>query len=75
MSKQTERLLLRIQQLEAIVYEFTELMENSNGVAGLHLNGNIATWNDLRENGWLTSLDDELESGYYLEDFTKSLGE
>lgn len=75
MSKQTERLLLRIQQLKAIVYEFTELMENSNGVAGLHLNSNIATWNDLRENGWLTSLDDELESGYYLEDFTKSLGE
>ncbi len=65
MNQQTELLLSRIQQLELIVQEFTELMDNSNGVTGLHLNGNIATWDELLNNGWLSYLDDEL-SGWNL---------
>lgn len=62
MSNQTERLLLRIQQLEFVVAEFAELLDNSEGVAGLHLNGDIATWKELRNNGWLTYLDNALDA-------------
>lgn len=60
MSKETESLLLRIQHLECIVQEFVELLENSDGVAGIHLNGEIATWEELRSIGWLGSLDGEI---------------
>lgn len=41
------------------------LMDNSTGVAGLHLNGDIAKWSDLRTGGkfetWLLGFDDALE--------------
>ncbi len=47
-------------KLESIVNEFCELMDNSQGVSGLHLNGDIATWNWLRNNGWLYELDKHL---------------
>lgn len=43
--------------LEALVKEFTELMDHSQGVSGLHLNGDIATWNWLRSNSWLYEID------------------
>lgn len=37
------------------------LIEDSYGVAGLHLNGDVAPWHDLREGGryeeWLIDLD------------------
>lgn len=43
--------------LEALVKEFAELMDHSQGVSGLHLNGDITTWNWLRSNGWLYEID------------------
>lgn len=43
-----------------------DLIENSNGVDGLHLNGNIAEWSELRTGGcfeeWLTDFDIALEA-------------
>lgn len=39
-----------------------QLMNESHGVDGLHLNGNIATWDSLRKGGdfqeWLSDFDD-----------------
>lgn len=41
------------------------LIHNSKGVAGLHLNGDVATWDELRTGGrfeeWLYEFDDALE--------------
>ena len=41
------------------------LIDNSTGVEGLHLNGDIAPWNELRTGGrfesWLVDFDDALE--------------
>lgn len=41
------------------------LMDNSTGVAGLHLNGDVATWGDLRTGGrfesWLIQFDEALK--------------
>lgn len=59
--KKIERLELRVQELTAIVNETIELVDNSDGVSGLHLNGDIATWRELMENGWLGCLADELD--------------
>ena len=42
-----------------------DLIDNSTGVEGLHLNGDIAPWNELRTGGrfesWLVDFDDALE--------------
>ena len=42
-----------------------DLMDNSSGVDGLHLNGDIAPWNELRTGGrfeeWLVDFDEALE--------------
>lgn len=59
--KKVERLELKVQELQTIVDEFCELMDNSDGVAGLHLNGDIATWRELMNNGWLCNTKDILE--------------
>ena len=41
-----------------------DLMNNSTGVDGLHLNGDIATWGELRSGGrlesWLVDFDEAL---------------
>lgn len=41
------------------------LMDNSTGVDGLHLNGDIAPWGELRTGGmfeeWLVDFDEALE--------------
>ena len=41
------------------------LMDNSTGVDGLHLNGDVAPWCDLRTGGmfegWLVDFDEALE--------------
>ena len=41
-----------------------DLMDNSFGVDGLHLNGDIAPWNELRTGGmfeeWLVDFDEAL---------------
>lgn len=46
----------KYEQLASVVAEFIELMECSRGVAGLHLNGDVADWYWLRHNGWLDNL-------------------
>ncbi len=42
-----------------------DLMDNSSGVDGLHLNGDIAPWGELRTGGkfeeWLVAFDEALE--------------
>ena len=42
-----------------------DLMDNSAGVDGLHLNGDIAPWDELRTGGmfeeWLVDFDEALE--------------
>ena len=46
----TERQLIIIKDgLEAV----RELINESMGVAGLHLNGDLATWGELEEGGWM----------------------
>ena len=41
------------------------LMDNSSGVDGLHLNGDVAPWSELRTGGrfegWLVDFDEALE--------------
>jgi hypothetical protein len=47
--------------LQTLVGELDSLMDGSEGVAGLHKNGDIAPWGDLMSDGaypWLGSLDD-----------------
>ena len=44
---------------------FQCLISNSDGVSGLHKNGEIASWDDLRSGGhfesWLVAFDEALE--------------
>ena len=40
-------------QLQMKMTQIRYLMRESEGVAGLHRNGDIATWEWLRDNGWL----------------------
>lgn len=54
---QIDRLTKQNSQMQSVINEFLELMDNSQGVSGLHLNGDVATWNDLRWKGWLNELD------------------
>ena len=37
--------------LERLVHDVDDLMGNSHGVTGLHLNGDVAPWSDLGEGG------------------------
>ena len=43
----------RITKLEAVVEEFDDIISESEGVYGLHLNGDGAEWNWLMGNKWL----------------------
>jgi|TARA_X000001388_G_scaffold3203_4_gene2314 hypothetical protein len=63
------QLIARIRDLEAEratyrqgIGAVAELIDNSTGVAGLHLNGDIASWCDLRTGGrfeeWLRAFDE-----------------
>lgn len=54
---QIDRLTKQNSQMQSVINEFLELIDNSKGVSGLHLNGDIATWRDLIDNGWLRELD------------------
>lgn len=53
-----------IQTLKNGIFAVAELIDNSDGVVGLHLNGEVARWSDLREGGyfesWLIAYDDAL---------------
>lgn len=55
-----------IEAKEEGLYAVLGLIEESTGVAGLHLNGEIAEWGDLRAGGfhetWLTKFDEALEA-------------
>ena len=62
--KQIDRLTQQNIQMELVINEFLELIDNSQGVAGLHLNGNIATWRDLIDSVWLCDLNNYLENRY-----------
>jgi hypothetical protein len=42
--------------LRALVRDLDALISDSHGVAGLHLNGDLATWDWLTESEWLGSL-------------------
>jgi len=62
--KHCERQDLLIQTLKNGIFSVAELIDNSDGVVGLHLNGELARWSDLREGGyfesWLIGYDDAL---------------
>lgn len=44
------------EKIERLVEEFTCLQESSEGVAGLHLNGDLADWEWLLNNNWLEQM-------------------
>ena len=52
-NKEIERLTAEGAVKDQIIAEFTELIGESHGVDGLHLNGDIADWNWLMNNQWL----------------------
>ena len=39
----------RVAQLEEELAGFREIRDNSNGVVGWHLNGSVATWDELED--------------------------
>ena len=47
---------------KALFAELLEVTENSDGVTGLHLNGDTATWDELENNNWLPLLKEWKES-------------
>ena len=59
-SRYAEALEARVRELEAAVDAVRNLINNSEGVAGLHLNGDVAPWDELMEGGeyeaWLDAL-------------------
>ena len=54
-----------IERLRAGLQAVSDLIDESHGVAGLHRNGDVAPWGDLRTGGkyeeWLVSFDDALK--------------
>jgi len=54
-----------IERLRAGLRAVSDLIDESHGVAGLHRNGDVAPWSDLRTGGkyeeWLVSFDDALK--------------
>lgn len=51
----------KIDLLRSAVSSVRSLMDHSDGVAGLHLNGDIATWDSLGE-GWLLEFSEYIEA-------------
>ena len=51
-----------LEGLKRVVFDLNELSNNSDGVIGLHQNGDIARWSSLRSGGfnegWLLSIDE-----------------
>ena len=45
------QLCKRIQALSFGIQQVRELMDDSDGVAGLHLNGDVAQWGELQDGG------------------------
>lgn len=54
----------RVKELQFGLSEVEKLMDESHGVAGLHLNGDVAPWSELRSGGrfetWLLGFDEAL---------------
>ena len=54
-----------IEKLVRGINAAANLMDNSTGVDGLHLNGDVAPWGELRTGGrfeeWLVAFDEALE--------------
>lgn len=54
-----------IERLRAGLRAVSDLIDESHGVAGLHRNGDVAPWSDLRAGGkyeaWLVLFDDALK--------------
>jgi len=54
-----------IERLRAGLRAVSDLIDESHGVAGLHRNGDVAPWSDLRTGGkyeeWLVAFDDALK--------------
>lgn len=46
-----ERCQQLVEASERLLHDINDLMANSEGVAGLHLNGDMAPWSDLDEEG------------------------
>lgn len=44
------------EQRAKVLREVYDLMNESDGVAGLHLNGEVATWDWLLDHGWLPTV-------------------
>ena len=59
-----ERLTAKVEQMEKGLVAVQELIQSSDGVAGLHLNGDVASWNDLLAGGhfeeWLAAFSEAL---------------
>ena len=51
-----------LEALKRVVFDLNELSNNSDGVSGLHQNGDIAKWSSLRSGGfnegWLLRVDE-----------------
>jgi hypothetical protein len=54
----------KVEVLEAGIDSVSELIESSQGVIGLHMNGDIATWEELQTGGrfeeWLVEFDNAI---------------
>ena len=62
----SQRVSDKIALLEKGIHAVLHLIENSQGVAGLHLNGDVAPWDELRDGGqfeaWLYEFDKAIEA-------------
>lgn len=60
-NKTCERNETTIYHLESGLNCVAELIDNSDGVSGIHMNGHVVEWEDLREGGsfeeWLLDFD------------------
>lgn len=65
LEKQVAQQIAHIQRLEKGLEAVEMLIDNSSGVAGLHLNGDVASWSSLRRGGifetWLLDFDKAIE--------------
>jgi hypothetical protein len=64
--KKIDELESEVSNLNAAVTSVADLIANSDGVSGLHANGDIAGWDELLEGGhfeeWLIDFSKALES-------------
>lgn len=51
-----QKLKAELDEAKEVIMQYNDVIENSRGVAGLHLNGDIAEWDWLKEE-WLSKND------------------